>query len=408
MKFANNMITARSLGLIIALISPEVYPAGFRLPEVSIAGIGASSALVANAEEPGAIPYNPATMAFHESSTFVAGISQVRSNFSATPLGGSKTDALRENSSLIPNVSYAQKLRGNIYFGVNVNSPFGLETEWPDNTFPGFGGFDAVEPALTGLEMININPNLAYKFNGHASIALGLNYYDILNADLNTHGVHMSGDGNNYGWNIAMIDIHGPLTVGLSYRSSVETDINGTFNVPGVFAVPASTEVEFPSMLQLGVRFKFNSKWDVEFDFDRENWESFDSLIIQNSNTGAIITASTFNWENANTYRFNVNYVISDKALLRLGAGFAESPVSGGALFSVATPTGDRDFLSVGFRFDFDALSLDLGYLYVMSDDINFNSSIPYTGGEANGTSVYNGLYEFSAHEFGIGIQAKF
>ena len=59
-------------GLILAL--PNAQASGFRLPEASILGLGLSNAVVANPEELGALPYNPAAMSFHDGINLNAGL----------------------------------------------------------------------------------------------------------------------------------------------------------------------------------------------------------------------------------------------------------------------------------------------------------------------------------------------
>src|SRR4051794_8345907 len=56
--------TMACAGLVL-LASHEAGASGFRVPPLSAAGLGLANALVADAHEPGAIPYNPAAIAFY-------------------------------------------------------------------------------------------------------------------------------------------------------------------------------------------------------------------------------------------------------------------------------------------------------------------------------------------------------
>src|ERR1043166_6208120 len=70
--------------------------AGFRLPDASIAGLGTGNAMVANLEEIGAMPYNPAAMAFHKSINATGGVLLFWSHMDVTnPRGNSSIDVPR-------------------------------------------------------------------------------------------------------------------------------------------------------------------------------------------------------------------------------------------------------------------------------------------------------------------------
>src|SRR5688572_16393822 len=65
-----------------------VRAAGFRLPDASIAGLATGNAVVANPEEIGAMPYNPAAMAFHKGTTLAGGGLLFWSNMETTNANG--------------------------------------------------------------------------------------------------------------------------------------------------------------------------------------------------------------------------------------------------------------------------------------------------------------------------------
>ncbi len=57
------------------------FASGFRIPEASIAGLGASNALVADTSTAGALPYNPAAMAFQNQRVLTVGLINVWPEF---------------------------------------------------------------------------------------------------------------------------------------------------------------------------------------------------------------------------------------------------------------------------------------------------------------------------------------
>ena len=74
-----------SLTLASIILVNGAAASGFRIPEVSIAGLASSNALVADTETPGALAYNPAAMAFHDKRVLVVSLVNARPTFDADP-----------------------------------------------------------------------------------------------------------------------------------------------------------------------------------------------------------------------------------------------------------------------------------------------------------------------------------
>lgn len=73
---------------LLSLTAQQATASGFRVPEASIAGLGTSSALVANPTELGAGPYNPAAMSFLGGSHLAVGVTLVQPDLNVTPSEG--------------------------------------------------------------------------------------------------------------------------------------------------------------------------------------------------------------------------------------------------------------------------------------------------------------------------------
>ncbi|NOX75510.1 MAG: hypothetical protein GXP17_02615, partial [Gammaproteobacteria bacterium] len=67
-----------------SVLSVSSHASGFRLPEVSIAGTALSNAMVANPDLPGALPYNPAAMAFQKQGELLVGTVVFQPDISVT------------------------------------------------------------------------------------------------------------------------------------------------------------------------------------------------------------------------------------------------------------------------------------------------------------------------------------
>jgi len=394
--------------------APAVHASGFRIPEASVAGLGSSNALVANATDPGALAYNPAGMGFHDGMSLTAGIITIDPNISVTTATGRHESGV-DSPFYVPTLFLMGKINPQWSWGLNVNSPFGLETSWPDETFPTFGApplppqTDALEPSRSKIEMVNINPNVAFKANANTSIAFGLDYYYIKQARLDTQAVKLNGDGGDIGWNVALMNVNGPWSFGVSYRSPVEVDIEGTLSA-GPSSGPGKTAITFPALLQVGTRYQVNPELALEVDIEMMRWSSFDVLTITHGAPGVTTPiTSVNNWNDAFAYRFGGSYKLGANTLMRFGYSFDETP-QGIAHFNPRVPDSDRHLFNVGLSQNVVGWTIDAGYTYLMAKNRNVVSPVPFGvyGTDANGTSAYNGKYALNAHLFGLGISKKF
>lgn len=401
-------IRRKRLSIAIALVcggvAGSVQASGFRVPEASIAGLGLSNALVANPNETGALAYNPAAMAFHPGKTLVGGIILIDPTNEVTNSAG-HTEANGKDTFVKPGLYYMDHINSQWSWGINVGAPFGLETQWPAGTFPNYAalGAAAFEPAKSKVEMANINPNFSYKISPNTSVAFGVDYYYVKDVNLNTQALTIEGDGDAWGWNVALMHRTGPVTLGLSYRSSVDTDIDGSVSGFGVSG-SATTGVEFPAMLQLGIHYQVNPQLAVEFDYDRTEWSSFDALIISHTNPAPIPNPiiNENNWRDSQAFRFGVVYDLDAVNQLRFGYSLDNTPQSA-EYFSARVPDNDRQLFSVGYARDMGGWLLEAAYMYVTVDDRTIAEPI---FAPTNGLS--NGKYESDVHLFGIGVSKSF
>ncbi len=396
------------LSCLISLtyITSTSYASGFRVPEISTLGVGTSNALVANTTEAGALPYNPAGMSFQADNLVSTGLVYVSYDLNVTPASGTATDTTGKDTFYIPNFFFMVKDKGPWSFGLAINSPFGLETRWPDETFASFAGaLDPAEPETSRIQMVNFNPNIAYKFDENTSIAVGLDYYEIRDLVFNTQSTKIEGRGNNVGWNIAFQKKLGELNLGVSFRSRVNVELDGTLTT-STASTAVEASVEFPDMLQAGVQYQINNQLGVEFDVEHTGWSTFDVIRIK-SPLGSTLTTSINNWEDAWAYRLGLIYKLTDATKLLFGYSMDETGQPD-SFFSARIPDNDRQLLSIGVQHNWDSWTIEAAYMYVTVDDRVVNSSTTQTGADANGTSSYNGTYQSSVNLLGIGITKKF
>lgn len=392
--------------VVLVLLLPAVgYSSGFRLPESSTAGVSLSNAIVANGDAAGALIYNPALMSAHQERRMVsAGFSNIRLDLHAAPDFGTATDNKGQDSINLPNFYYMDRMASNWAWGIGLNTPFGLITKWPDETFAAFSGLtDAFEPEASKIKMINISPNVSFKIDENNFVGFGLNYYDVSELEFNTQDIEIKGDGTGSGYTLAYFYQRNAWSFGATYRSSVKVDVSGHIKDDGIlggFKADASTSIDFPSMIQIGLRNKLNDQVAIEFDIERTNWSSFDEINIKHKHPVVLLPnpiTSTNKWDDVNAYRVGLTYQLNEPVQLRFGYTKDQTPQSD-KYYTPRIPDADRQMISGGIAYAMNAdVTLEGGLMYIKLNDRT-----------VSGSGAYDGKYTGKAYMLSLGVTAKF
>ena len=424
-------VSCSALLLLTLLVTPfSASAGGFRLPEASVAGIGLSDALVANPDEPGAIPYNSAAMAFHEGTTVaVEGIAIVPV-FEVKPdspnISAETIESNHEAVSFVPALYASQQFSDHLWIGLHVGVPFGLATEWPEETFSYFdaigGPVAGQHPTKSSIEMVAVSPSVALKLGESSSISAGLDYYNVFNVEQHAIGADVEGDGDGFGWSIALLTEQEEWSFGISYHSAATIEINGEVlsdlggTLPEITRISGETEFTLPWRLQVGIRRQIGEKLALEFDIERIGWSEYDKVSLVATDVlspGTVISTGHNHWRDIFNFRLGASYRLTGNTKLRFGTGLEKTPVKK-RYFDARTPDSDRYMVSLGLEhLTDDGWGLNVGYMYGWTKSRDFSGrSYPaqLAGGETdpNGTDAYNGRYQGDVHLFGLGVTKSF
>jgi long-chain fatty acid transport protein len=404
---------AAGIGLALALGGSQAWGAGFLVPEISVFGLGTANAVVANTDALGAIAYNPALSSFHAGTTVSGGLMVVHAKSRVTPTNGIATDFQGQDNVAIPMLQITHQATDDLTLGFGLTVPLGLSTEYPVGTFGTFSdlGVAALHPTKSKVEVVDLSPTLAYRLNENMSVAVGLDYYRLREVVFNTAGVSNEGDGHGWGWNASFAYERGPWSLGATFRSRSEIEIDGTTTLTGLgLSAPASADLVMPWRAQIGIRYKATDALGLEFDVSRTGWNSFDVLTIENDLVPVI---STNNWEDNTAYRLGATYQLSPATELRFGYSYDEE-AGDLSYYSARTADSNRHLFSIGVGHDLgDGLMLEAGYMYVNFQDVNLEGrsfAAQLVGGDTdpNGTDAFDGKYETTVHLFGLGLSKQF
>ena len=398
-KFQGNLI-ALAVASILGGASTLASAAGFALIEQSASGMGnAFAGAAATAEDASTVFYNPAGMSRLEGSQITVGghLIDLSAKFSnsgsskpaaivTNPLGGNGGDA--GGIAVVPNFYFVMPIGDRLNFGVGVNAPFGLKTEYDDNWAGRFQGIKSE------LMTINVNPALSFKVNDVFSVGVGANYQrlkaELTNAVVlgpNTEGrAKLEADDDAWGWNAGVLFQPTSSTkIGASYRSKLNYKLDGTTTVTtatGAVVAPASgpttAAVTLPDSFSLSLAQKLNDQWEFLADATYTKWSEINRINIVNSTNGTLRDSLVLDFDNTWRYSIGANYKLNDGWTLKGGVAYDQSPVKGATTRSVRLPDNDRTWLSLGASMKIlNSGKLDFGYshLFIKDADINFTRS---------------------------------
>jgi long-chain fatty acid transport protein len=346
-----------------------MYGQGFQVNLQGQKQIGMGGAGSALALDEASIFYNPGAVAFLEHNSVSAGVSPLLFK-SAFKLAGSSNTEFVKDKVAPPFEFYATwGPKSNRWkLGLGVYTPFGGAVDW-GNEWSG-------RYALTSLDLkaIYIQPTISIKLSDAIGIGGGFVYnhgiVDLQRAlpvnfpDGTPGHAQLKGSGKGYGWNAGIyIKTLSKLSFALTYKSKVVTKLEGG---DAIFTVPKSLETSFPqgnyfnaelplpATLTLGVGIPLSPKTTLAFDASLVQWHIYKDLSFDYSiNTPVLAdTHSPRNYRDGANFKIGVQHKATDNLSLRLGAGYAVSPVQDGYVTPEA-PDANRYLLTAGLGYTF-------------------------------------------------------
>lgn len=390
-----NLFTKSALAVAVAIISSNVYAAGFQLNEFSSVGLGrAYSGEGAMADSAASASRNPATMMMFDRPSLSAGAVFINPNVDITgqsPTGASLDAKNIAPTAWVPNLHYIQPLNEQWAVGGSVVSNYGLSTEFNDGYTAGpYGG-------KTDLTTINLNLSAAYRLNQYFSFGLG---FDAVNADAkleryagesgallgipaNTQISKLEGNRWGYGWNAGLLyQIDENNRYGFTYRSKVKISFDGDYSsqLPSALnpaqsrtnlpwgtdgrTIPGSLDLNLPEMWEISGYNKVAPQWAIHYSMAYNSWSQFQELKAT-GNDGQTLFYKHEGFRDAYRMALGTTYFYDDNWTFRTGIAFDQSPVPA-ANRSISIPDQNRTWLSLGttYAFNKDA-SVDVGLAYM-------------------------------------------
>jgi long-chain fatty acid transport protein len=451
----------RRFALMLLAGAPSLVAAqGFGVYEQNTCAMARAGVAAASPCADGsAIFFNPAGLGGLSGNRFSIGTTLIAAQ------GGYTDDILGRRTDLnnplipVPNVYFTHALSPALTAGIGVFAPYGLETKWPTEGFDGrFLGYN------TDLRSIYIQPTLGYQVSPKLKLGIGVAYItsrlklkqradfsqqlvpspsvpagtrfaalgiptgtDFADAQLEATG---TGFAVNFG---GVIKISDRVSIGGHWLTRKQIDYDGTVDftqIPTGLVLPAGnplglpagtpvdalvtanfnaggpladggvkTSIIMPPQGTLGFAYRVTDAWTFMADYQYTVWGWFSEIVIDFTNpTTPDLTLHPSN-KDTHGFRFGSEYQYSPKIALR-GGYLYHTAASPPQFVTPLLPEGARNEFTIGAGIMLsEKLHADLGYQYIRQNDRR---------GLVNISAGNTGLYQFSAHLFGIGAAYTF
>lgn len=435
-------------GGAIMLLPALAHAAGYALNEKSASASGmANAGASANPENAAVMLFNPAGIGHLQGTQISGGAAVIDVD---TDFTGSATNAVGQpvvggdggdlvDPSVIPNLAISHRINEYTSIGLGISVPFGIKGDYEDDFV---GRYFADE---TELETIDIQPTLAFNNNEGFAIGIGLNVVYAEGKltkfqDYSAFGTpegYFEAEGDDVAYGVIAGVLFQPYertTFGLSYRSSIEIELEGDAsltNVPNPLTGQLVTLTEdvvvpldTPDMLTFSVRQGVSDDWTLYASAMWSKWSRFESLDIlsDQDNAGQPGTISSLgnakyggedtvgrvseNWDDTWTFAVGTKWQATDTWAFKAGYAFDESPVKD-EFRTTRIPSEDRHWLTLGAQWQGrDDWTVDVAAGYSIIDDADINEVERLIDDKpVDAPSNVQGTYELEA--WGVGLQVS-
>ena len=297
--------------------------------------------------------------------------------------------------AFVPSSYGTYQISKNVFVGMAVNAPFGLETDPTNYNYQG-----SVIAQKTELLTYNYNPTVAIRITPGITIGAGVQIQTaegrfsfatltpVSNPFLpSVAGQSTTVEGNGWGFGGTagvMIDATPTTRIGVGYRSQIDQDIDGHISTEGALVQATNTTLKLPDMVTVSIHQVVSPVLRLNGTFEWTNWSRFESLTVTAAESGASVLGAAaagttiaslpFNWSDGYFVSAGAEYDIYPYLTGRAGIAYEWSPIDSAEKRSTGIPDANRTWLSGGFSWAFTpTTTIDFAYSHLFVEDAAFD-----------------------------------
>lgn len=385
MRMIGRKLVTVAVAAALGAMATGAVAGGFAIGTQSGSGTGNAFAGGAAAADDASVAwYNPALMTLLPGKQVAGALHVLKPSFkfentaSTSPIGtGEGGDG--GDWAYVPNAFFTMAVNPKLSFGLALNAPFGLMTEYENGWR---GQFTALK---SEVKSVNVNPSIAYKVSDTVSIGAGVSWQKLEAELTNNTGApgiaKVKADDDGFGFNVGVMFQPTPATrIGAHYRSKIKYDLEGdvTFSVAAAGNSNVRADLEVPESFSLSLFQTLGPNWELMGDVTWTGWSSLQQLqIIRTSGplSGATLNTLQFQWDDTWRYAIGANYKLSPQTKLRFGVAFDETPTND-QFRTPRLPDQDRTWVALGVQYRPSKTGiLDIGYAHEFIKDAKVSNS---------------------------------
>ena len=404
--------------------------AGFYLQEQSARGVGRAFSGEAADTGPESLWWNPAAIGGSAERSAYVGVSGiipsgdvsdtgtiiVRPGQAPASVGGEPVAHGPLRSGVLPSGALAIPVGGHVDLGLALTAPFDFTTEYDAQSWSRYAAL------RTRLRTYDLQPSIAFAPTPFLRLGVALNaeYSDAtlgnalpnLSPLLPDGSQTLTGHGWDFGWS-AGVQLHSDsVTVGLSYKSSIDHTLSGQVAVAGLLGPLAAnnlnlaTQASFrtPWQLIVGARLRATPQLTLDVQAVRAGWSRFDAIRLGAPFNTALPEGYRDTW----SFAGGADYALGPSWTLRGGVQYDETPTQDG-LRDARVPDANRVNLALGADFHAShAFTLEAGASYVLFDDASIDRPTAAYVGTPVQTPVLTSGKLTGAHAVVLSVGGRF
>jgi len=323
-------------------------------------------------------------------------------------------------SGIVPNFAVSMPIGDRFNVGLAVQAPYNFTTKYEPTDFARYDALTSelrsanvsLVAAMTVTDWLDIGAGFDAQY---AEATLSSALPNVSAAVLapgyavapSTDGRNqLQGDGWDYGWNAGAQMHFGKLDLGLSYRSKIEHELEGTVNISGLTGailaanpnanVSADGVATFttPWYATVSARYAVNDRLTLNAQVNQIGWSEFDAIRVAYGATGRSTIVQDY--DDVTSGAIGFDYKIDPTMTVRAGLGYDPTPTPDDHR-TARIPDGDRWLYAAGLSKTIGSMTFDGAVTYIDIDTATINDTrdlyanglvISNLRGEAKGSGV--------------------